>query len=97
LAAAEALLKQAKIWNEGLTETPHVITNDSHENIAGLLFALRTRPQLKGLGKLTEAQRNKLSENEQKSIAKQEKVALIVVLDPSPTRRQLATPPAQGQ
>jgi hypothetical protein len=85
-AAAEALLKQAKIWNEGLTETPHKFTSDYHEDIAGLLFAWRYRPQLKGLAKMTDAQKNKLSELEQKAIAKQEKVALIVVLNPAPAR-----------
>jgi hypothetical protein len=80
--AANALLAQAKIWNEGLTETPHKLTNDYHEDIPGLLFAWRTRPSLKGLGVLTEAQRNKLAEPEKKSVAKQEKVALIAVIGP---------------
>jgi len=90
LAAAEALLKQAKIWNEGLTETPHKFTSDCHEDITGLLFAWRSRPQLKGLGKMTDAQKIKLSETEQKSVAKQEKVALIIVLNPTLSRQ----PPA---
>jgi hypothetical protein len=80
--AASALLAQAKIWNEGLTETPHKLTNDYHEDIAGLLFAWRSRPNLKGLGILTEAQRNRLNESERRSVAKQEKVALIAVIGP---------------
>jgi hypothetical protein len=82
LEAAKALLNQAKIWNEGLTETPHRFTNDCHEDIVGILFAWRSRPDLKGLANLTDVQRNKLSENEKKVVAKQEKVALIAIINP---------------
>jgi hypothetical protein len=82
LEAAKALLNQTKIWNEGLTETPHKFTNDCHEDIIGILFAWRSRPNLKGLAPLTGDQRTRLSENERKAIAKQEKVALIAVINP---------------
>jgi len=88
LAAAKALLNQAKIWNVGLTETPHRFVKDFHEDILGLLFAWRLPPTLQGLGNLTDAQKGKLSESEQKAFAKHEKVALIVVVNPVNTRRQ---------
>jgi hypothetical protein len=83
LAGAKALLSQANIWNERLTETPHKFTNDCHEDITGLLFAWRIRPALKGLTTLTEPQRNRISEAERKAVARQEKVALIAVINPA--------------
>jgi hypothetical protein len=85
LAAAQALLNQAKTWNAGLTETPHRFGSDYHEDIGGLLFAWRVAPKLKGLLNLTDPQKAKLNLNEveQKAFAKHEKVALIVVINPS--------------
>ena len=90
LEGAKALLNQAKTWNERLTQVSHKFTNECHEDIAGLLFAWRVRPALKGLASLTEAQRNKLGEAERKAVAKQEKVALIAVINPA---RAISLPP----
>ena len=82
--AADSLLKQAKTWNMGLTETPHKIANGLYEDISGLLFAWRQYPKLNGLSTLSDVEKAKLSEPERKSVAKREKVAMIVLLHPLP-------------
>lgn len=81
-------MKQAKIWNMGLTETPHRIANDIHEDIVGLLFAWRQQPKLKGLLILSDKEKEKLSEAERRCVTRQEKVALIVLMNPLPSPRK---------
>lgn len=88
-SAAQALLKQAKIWNVGLTEMPHRFTNDLHEDIVGLLFVWRQcPPKLKGLIAIPQIEKDKLNDTEKKIVLKREKVALVVVLHPTPPPRQ---------